>query len=453
MPEWRRCSVGDLCDAGMIELQTGPFGSQLHAHDYLEEGIPVVPTEALRNRQIDRSVLPRISTAKAEDLRRHRLRPGDILFARRGAQAAGHIGYVRAPEDGFICGTGAIRLRVKEGNEEIAPDFLSHVFANPESVRWFKSHAIGATMPNLNEGIIRSFQLCVPPPAEQHTIAHILGTLDDKIELNRRMSETLESMAQAIFRSWFVDFRPVRARADDHGPALREKIAEAFPDRFEDSVLGDIPAGWRASRLGDEVRTVLGGTPPRTEPSYWGGQIPWINSGKANEFRVVEPSEFITREGLSSSATTLLPSRTTVIAITGATLGQISLTEIETCANQSIIGVIGTATIPSEFLYFWVKEKVEDLLAWQTGGAQQHINKNNVNDLPMLCPSDLVMAAYVALVRPWFDRIKTCCHESRTLAALRDALLPKLISGDLRVKEAEDVLGGPTSNAALIEAP
>jgi type I restriction enzyme S subunit len=186
--EWRTCTIGALCDAGVTELQTGPFGSQLHAHDYAEAGVPVVPTEAIRNRRIDHSLLPKIAPDKAADLVRHRLRPGDILFARRGVQATGHIGYVREAEEGFICGTGAIRLRVKEDAGAISADFLSHVLADSASVKWFKFHAIGATMPNLNEGIIRSFPLALPPLAEQRAIAHILGTLDDKIELNRRMN-------------------------------------------------------------------------------------------------------------------------------------------------------------------------------------------------------------------------------------------------------------------------
>ena len=197
--EWRGCTIGELCDAGVAELQTGPFGTQLHAYDYVGDGVPVVPTEAIRNRQIDHSVLPKISSGKAEELKRHRLESGDILFARRGVRATGHIGCVRPAEDGFLCGTGVIRLRVKKNDDSVSPDFLSHVLANPVSVEWFKFHAIGATMPNLNEGIIRSFPLQIPPLPEQRAIARILGALDDKIELNRRMNETLEAMAQAIF--------------------------------------------------------------------------------------------------------------------------------------------------------------------------------------------------------------------------------------------------------------
>jgi type I restriction enzyme S subunit len=185
------------------------------------------------------------------------------------------------------------------------------------------------------------------------------------------------------------------------------------------------------------VNTLLGGTPSRVETEYWGGNIPWINSGKANEFRIVEPSEFITQLGLDSSATKLLPPRTTVVAITGATLGQVSITEIATCANQSIVGVLGSEAIPSEYIYFWIKENIDRLIASQTGGAQQHINKNNVNELPILCPSFYIIRTYVAITRTFFDRIGESCFESRTLLTLRDTLLPKLISGELRVKDAD----------------
>ena len=172
MAEWLVKSIGQCCDEGLVEIQTGPFGSQLHAYEYIPAGIPVVPTEAIRARRIDHSVLPQIRQEKADELKRYRLIPGDILFARRGVQAAGHTAYVRDAEEGFICGTGAIRLRVKPPFRQVLPEFLSHVFANPTSVDWFKFHAIGATMPNLNEGIICSFPLLLPPIADQQG-AHI----------------------------------------------------------------------------------------------------------------------------------------------------------------------------------------------------------------------------------------------------------------------------------------
>ena len=367
-----------------------------------------------------------------------RVRPGDLLFSWSGQPESSIDAFWWRGAEGWL-NQHVFRVTPVDG---IDPTFFYYL------LRYLKPNFVGIARNKQTTGLghvtkrdLESIDAAHPDLPEQRAIAHILGTLDGKIELNRRMSETLEAMARALFKSWFVDFDPVRAKAEGRDPGLPKHLADLFPACLVDSELGEIPEGWRPSKLGTEVVTELGGTPSRAEPAYWGGAVPWINSGKANEFRVVEPSEFITEEGLASSATKLLPSRTTIIAITGATLGQISLAEIETCANQSIVGVLGTATLPSEFIYFWTKEHVEDLLAWQTGGAQQHINKNNVNDLPVLCPSQTTIAAYLAIARPAFDRIRACCNESRPLAALRDALLPKLISGELRVHDAERFIG------------
>ncbi|MEM3486586.1 MAG: restriction endonuclease subunit S, partial [Candidatus Methanomethyliaceae archaeon] len=142
-----------------------------------------------------------------------------------------------------------------------------------------KNLAVGAAQQNISGELIKSFELPFPPLPEQRAIAAVLGALDDKIELNRQMNQTLEAIAQAIFKSWFVDFDPVRAKAEGREPAgLAPEIAALFPNRFVESELGPIPEGWRTSTIGAELMTLLGGTPSRTEPKYWeNGTIPWIN--------------------------------------------------------------------------------------------------------------------------------------------------------------------------------
>lgn len=274
--------------------------------------------------------------------------------------------------------------------------------------------ASGAAQQNLNQDIIKNYELLVPSLPAQHVIAKILSDLDDKIELNHRMNKTLEAIGQVLFKRWFVDFK--------------------FPGHEKIKFINKIPEDWRVSKVGHELFTVLGGTPAREKSEYWdNGTIPWINSGKANEFRVTEPNEFITEDGLNNSATKLMPEKTTIIAITGATLGQVSLLEIPTCANQSIVGVLPSEKIPSEFIYFWIKNNIGKLISWQTGGAQQHINKNNVNDLDLLCPAEKVMQEYIVMSRPLFEQIKFNCFEAKYLTLIRDSLLPKLMSGKIRI--------------------
>ena len=408
-----RCSsIGELCDAGGASLQTGPFGSQLHASDYVEDGVPVVPTEALVDGRIDHELLPMITRGKARELSRHELSAGDIVFARRGVQATGRTSRIGRAEDGFIGGTGIIRLRIHAERAPVTPDFMAWVLRSPDSVAWLKHHAIGATMPNLNEGIIRTVPVPLLPIREQHRIAGILSAFDEKIELNSRMADNLEAVARATFRSTFVS-----------GQGGSADLADP-PD-------SPVPVGWRRARLGDIAPTLLGGTPSRAEPRFWGGDIPWLNSGEANEFRVIEASDYITEAGLSQSATKLVPPRTTLVAITGATLGQITITEIAACINQSLVAILGTDDLPTEYLYFWLQERIGDLVASQTGAAQQHVNKNDVNALWIMIPPRPEIRDYLGTVRPMFDRIASAVSESLTLAATRDALLPRLLSGQL----------------------
>ena len=442
---WRETTVGVLCDEGVLHTQTGPFGSQLHSYDYVPRGVPVVPTEGIGRRRLLTEGIPEVAEETAARLSRHRLKAGDILFARRGVQATGLSAIVTPRQEGWLCGTGAILLRIK--GKGVDSEFLSFLLSSEESVLWLKQHAVGAVMPNLNEGVIRQIPLTLPPLAEQKAIAAVLGALDDKIELNRRMNATLEAMARALFQSWFVDFDPVRAKLDGRPPAaLDPATAALFPASLQDSPLGHIPTGWETSTIGAKLQTVLGGTPSRAKPEYWtDGTVAWINSGKTNEFRIIEPSEWITKEALENSATKLLPLRTTVLAITGATLGQVSITEIECCANQSVVAIPASEQFPTEFIYPWIEENIEKLIASQTGGAQQHISKGNVEDLVLLCPDGRVVAAYQTKAKPLFDQIAANCFQSRTLATLRDTLLPKLLSGELSTKSvAQTTEGHPT---------
>ena len=182
---------------------------------------------------------------------------------------------------------------------------------------------------------------------------------------------------------------------------------------------------------------MLGGTPSRAKPEYWNGTIPWINSGEVNNFRIIKPSETITELGLTKSATKLLPLKTTVIAITGATLGQVSLLEIDACANQSVVGIIPNDDYPYEYIYPLIKQSINELTSHQTGGAQQHINKQNVESLDILVPTDADLDKYCNTVHNLYEMIANNCFENEYLTSLRDTLLSKLMSGELDVSDIE----------------
>ncbi|MEM4254481.1 MAG: restriction endonuclease subunit S [Candidatus Woesearchaeota archaeon] len=279
--------------------------------------------------------------------------------------------------------------------------------------------------PGIYLGTLGDLSIPIPIKPEQQRIAKILSDLDSKIELNQQMNKTLEAIGQAIFKHWFVDFE---------FPNEEGKPYKSSGGEMVDSELGKIPRGWKVSRIGDELSTVLGGTPSTTNKEYWeNGNIPWINSGKINEFRIIEPTALITESAVNNSATKLLPKGTTVLAITGATLGQVSRIEIDTCANQSVVGIIESEKLQSEYIYFWIKNNIKKIISSQTGGAQQHINKNNINMFEILIPSGNTMNAFNKIIKPIFNQIARSCFESKNLSQIRDSLLPKLMSGKIRV--------------------
>lgn len=263
---------------------------------------------------------------------------------------------------------------------------------------------IGSGQPLITQDILNNIKIFLPPLDVQKKIAGVLGALDDKIELNNRINNNLEQQAQALFKSWFVD---------------REYEVE------KDTTLGVV------------CKCELGGTPSRVKPEYWNGNIAWINSGEVNNFRIIKASEYITEIGLKHSATKLLPRKTTVIAITGATLGQISLLEIDSCTNQSVVGILENETLPYEFIYPYICHNIKELLSHQTGGAQQHINKQNVEQIALSLPKATLIKDYKNIVAPIFELIAKNCFESERLAALRDALLPKLMSGEIDVSNVD----------------
>lgn len=236
---------------------------------------------------------------------------------------------------------------------------------------------------------------------------------DNNIEVNKNLDE----LCHSLFKYYFIDFIPF------------------CDDDFIDSDIGEIPKEWSITTVGNILDCKLGGTPSRSNESYWGGSIAWINSGKVNDFRIIEPSEYITEKGLKKSATKLLPAKTTVIAITGATLGQISLLEIDSCANQSVIGIIPNINYPYEFVYPLISSILIDLLKHQTGGAQQHINKNNVESFKIICPPAEIISEYKTIVSPIYSKISDNCFEIEKLQKLRDTLLPKLMSGEIDVSK------------------
>ena len=300
----------------------------------------------------------------------------------------------------------------------------------------FDDVTTGSAQPQITVTNLSLKQILLPDLQTQKTVSLIMKNIEGKIATNYLLSKTLEDIAQTIFKSWFIDFDPVKAKMVGEKPAgMDAATAALFPDSMEESELGLIPKGWEVRKIESLCETLLGGTPSRTRNEFWGGEIPWINSGKVNDFRITAASEYITELGLEKSATKLLPKGTTVLAITGATLGQFSRLEIVSCANQSVVGILGSTEASNEFIYLNIKNGIQRLISAQTGGAQQHINKEDVNAFLIVYPGKKLMNAFTDVVGGMFAEIGALSIQSIFLAEIRDSLLPRLISGELQIPE------------------
>lgn len=322
---------------------------------------------------------------------------------------------------------------VLSSNDTDDTDFLFYSLGNED----ITAFVTGAVQMKLNMGNLKDVEVYWPTEARcRSRIAQVLRQFDEKITLNFRISSQLEQIAQTIFKSWFIDFDPVHANARGEQPeGMDAETAALFPYSFDETELGLIPSGWGVSRFDSFAEIQLGGTPSKAKAEYWDGSIPWVNSGAINEFRITKPSRYITELGLRKSSCKVLPKGTTVVAITGATLGQFSRVEIDTTANQSVIGITPRNRSLNNFVYLWVTQNIEQLTSKATGGAQQHINRNDVCEQLVVLPSHEAFSKFDELVDPIFAIISSLVHQNDTLVEIRDSLLPRLISGELEIPE------------------
>lgn len=422
---WRETTVGALCDEGILHTQTGPFGSQLHSYDYVPRGIPVVPTEGIGRRRLLTEGIPEVTEETAARLSRHRLKAGDILFARRGVQATGLSALVTKRQAGWLCGTGAILLRATSGS--IDPEFLSFFLSSDESVQWLKQHAVGAVMPNLNEGVIRNLPLTLPPLAEQITIAAVLGALDDKIELNRRMNATLEAMARSLFQSWFVNFDPVRAKLDGHElTALNPATPALFPDRFQNTLIGPVPHGWRVASIYEIADVIYGAPFSSTFFNSNGHGKPLIRIRD-----LADESPGVWTPEVHPKGYTVRPGNI-VVGMDGEFRAYL-WGGTEAWLNQRVCVFVPKPGFSAAFVRNSIFAPLAKVEATETATTVIHIGKNDIDRFTVIIPEAPVAEAFGRHCQPWYDKIVANKQQSRTLAALRDTLLPKLLSGEVRV--------------------
>ncbi len=409
---------------------------------YLDKGeIALIRSQNVYNDGFNREGLVYITAEHAEQLSNVTVEPEDVLLNITGdsvarccqvdprvlpARVNQHVSIIRPKPD------------------ELIPRFLRYFLVSPtmqaQMLSW--AHA-GATRKALTKGMIESFKVPKPDLTIQQRIAHILGTLDDKIELNRRMNRTLEKMATAIFKSWFIDFDPVRAKVEGQDTGLPKEIADLFPDSFEDSEIGPIPKGWDLKPIGEAVRCVGGATPSTKNPEFWeGGKHPFVTPKDMSSLQspvILDSERHITDAGVDKISSKQLPVGTVILS-SRAPIGYLGVATVPVSVNQGVIAMICDGDLPNLYVLHWTAANM-DLIKSRAGGTTfAEISKRNFRPIPVLVPVKPVLDAFMTNVAPLHERITLNVRQNYRLARLRDTLLPKLLNGELEVPDAEELV-------------
>ena len=391
MSEWKECKLESIA-----EVQTGPFGSQLKNEQYITGGTPVITVEHINNFRIVDFNYPSVTEEDKKRLSKYLLKSGDIVFTRVGSVDLS--AFVKPHQDGWMFSSRMLRVRPSSRVNSI---YLSYFFQQKRFRDYILNISVGATMPSINTEILKGISVSIPPLPEQRVIASILSSLDDKIDLLHRQNRTLEAMAEALFRQWFVE--------------------EAEEE-------------WEGKPLSFYGNIICGKTPPKNVQSYYNGDIPFIKipDMHGNVF-LLDTADSLTEAGKLFQYNKTLPPKSICVSCI-ATVGLVSLNAKESQTNQQINSIVPHEDYYCYYLYVTMCSLYDLLHAMASGGtATLNLNTGDFSKIPVLYPGQSVLKTFHKEIEPLFNKIFSNQSQIRTLEKLRDTLLPKLMSGEVKV--------------------
>ncbi|HDY8021230.1 TPA: restriction endonuclease subunit S [Vibrio vulnificus] len=427
---WPIVKLGDYCSK--IGSGATPKGGN---SVYLDHGeISLIRSQNIYNEGFKSDGLVYITPEAAQKLKNVIIEPNDVLINITGDSVAR---VCLAPNEFLPARVNQHVAILRVDPEEFDHRYLRYFLTSTKMQNYLLTIAsTGGTRNALTKSMLESLEVSKPSLDVQKRIGDALESFESKIELNSRTNQTLEEMAQAIFKSWFVDFDPVKAKMNGEQPeGMDEATASLFPEKLVESELGLIPEGWEIKPIKDLCSKVQnGGTPKRSESSYWDdGDIPWLTSGEVRQSIITSVENRITQLGLDKSSAKWVPELSTLVALYGATAGEVSLTSIPLTTNQAVC-----ALMPKKehqwYNYLQLKSRVAELAGKAVGSAQQNISKGLVESTEVLSVPESLLEAFNAQVENLF-KLRICnLQENVELANLRNTLLPKLLSGEIELE-------------------
>lgn len=344
------------------------------------------------------------------------LKENDIVFARTGNSTG--RSYFYDGSDGELVYAGFL-IKFSIDEKKVNPRILKYYTHSKPYFDWVRSFDTGGTRGNINAKTYGSLPITLPSREVQDKIVNILKSLDDKIELNRRINDNLEQQAQALFKSWFVDFEPFK------------------DDKFIESELGMIPEGWRVGKAEDFYKINIGKTPPRKEQKWFShdsSNITWVSISDlgAGGYYIFESSEYLTKEAVDNFNVVMVPKYTVLLSFK-LTVGRVAIAGKDLTTNEAIARFV-TSKVNREYTYLLLKGYNYNLLG-STSSIATAVNSKIIKEMKIVMPENEVLNRFSSLVKPYFDQIQKKEEENNQLIALRDSILPKLMSGELKIND------------------
>lgn len=411
--KWATYTMQELIN----EISMGPFGSDIKKSVYTNSGVPVLNGSNLQGFTLKENTFGYVSEEKADSLKKCNAHRGDIIVTHRGT--LGQIVYIpnNSLFERYVISQSQFRFNLKP--ELARAEFIVYYFHTREGQHKILSNASQVGVPALARATttFRQLEVKVPPLPVQDKIVGILSALDSKIENNNKINANLEAQAEALFKSWFVDFTP-------------------FKDQpFVDSELGPIPQGWKVGKLGDLGEIVGGSTPSKSKPEYYTTHgIAWLTPKdlSTSKAKFTSRGEIdITDEGYNSTSTKLMP-RGSVLFSSRAPIGYLTIAKNEICTNQGFKSLVPNGA-GTGFIYYTLRHLTPQIENRATGSTFKEASSTLMRSVETIVPPTSILNKFEELLRPILQFQEKKEEENQRLAALRDTLLPKLMSGEIKL--------------------
>ena len=388
----------------LADIQTGPFGSQLHKEDYVENGTPIVTVEHLGNKDFSEQNLPRVSNSDKERLKKYVLKEGDIVFSRVGS--VDRCSYVDKTHEGWMFSGRCLRVRP---NTEIDSEYLYYYFCMDEIKEFVRNIAVGATMPSINTKLLGEVTVRFPDLVQQKKIVGVLSAIDGKIKVNQKINDNLQQQAQALFKSWFLNYEPWD---------------------------GTAPNSWLHGKLGDYANIKRGGSPRPIQEYLSNSGLRWLKisdvTGLQTPF-IIDIKDHIIEEGLKK--TVFLKAGSLVLS-NSATPGIPKILDVDSCIHDGWL-YFPESRFSNEYLYLYFKYIRQQLVNLSNGSVFNNLKTDILKGYPTILPDEGTLQRFDEIIKPMFLQMQNLTRESHDLMDLRDTILPRLMSGELDVSNIQ----------------